>query len=754
MFSTKFFAATTEYCTHEKAISAPFMRKNFSLEALPKKASLTICGLGFYRLFFNGTEITNGHLASFQANPDQVLYYDVYDVKPLLKKGKNVIGILLGNGFLNSIGGQVWDFDQAEYRSAPKTAFALETEQGVLLEADESIKTHPSPILFDDMREGEWYDARQEIDGWAEIGFDDSAWCNAIPAATPKGEPTVSQAPPLKTMRRLSPVRYHAYQDGFVFDFGENTAGFARVALKNAEAGQLLNLTYFERLADDKGPFTDNLSFGGKTRDGFVQRDQYICKAGAQTYQPSFVWNGYRFLFIQGMTEEQAKTAEIEALEVRASVDIRGHFACSDPIVNKIVDMVRRSDLTNLFHYPVDCPHREKNGWTADAALSCEQMLLQMNVEGVFAEWLKTIRGAQNQEGTIPGIVPTAGWGFAWGNGPAWDCIMFWAPYQIYQYRGDVQILKDNADAMRKYLRYMADKRTDEGLLCYGLGDWCQTFEYTNGFFKTPLEITDTLTGYDICKKAATIFGVLKDKEYKAYAEKLGKELVAAFRKKWIASNGYAVKDGMQTSQAMAIRHGLFAPSKKQAAVEELVRRIHRDGDHFKVGVVGGYVLFNVLAENGYADFAYRLITQTAPPSYGYLASIGETTLWENMFDFGDSHSNVYLKNGMPIQSLNHHFWGFVYTYFAKYVGGLSYNPTGKDVSYAEVKPCFISALTYAETSYDSPFGKIFVKWEKQEGGKTFVHVVVPQGMTVKLSVAGKEELLTAGSYRKVYNAI
>ena len=262
------------------------------------------------------------------------------------------------------------------------------------------------------------------------------------------------------------------------------------------------------------------------------------------------------------------------------------------------------------------------------------------------------------------------------------------------------------------------------------------------------------MTGYDICQKAAAIFGVLKDKESKAYAERLGKELAVSFRKKWIAGNGHAVKDEMQTSQALAIRHGMIAPSKKQAAVEELVRRIHRDGDHFKVGVVGGYVLFNVLAENGYADLAYRLITQTAPPSYGYLASIGETTLWENMYDFGDSNSNVYLKNGMPIQSLNHHFWGFVYTYFAKYVGGLSYNPNGNDISYAEVKPCFISALSYAETSYESPLGKVFVKWEKQEGGKTFVHVVVPQGMTVKLSVGGKEELLTAGAYCKVYNAM
>ena len=752
MFSTKFVAATAEYSTHEKAVPAPYMRKSFSLDALPKKASLTICGLGFYRLFVNGEEITNGHLASFQSNPDQVLYYDVYDVSPFLLNGKNVIGILLGNGFLNCVGGFEWDFDQASYRSAPKMAFALETEEGILFEADESVKTHPSPILYDDMREGERYDARQEICGWADVDFDDSAWRNAIPATTPKGEPSVSKAPALKTMRKLSPISYHAYEDGFVFDFGENTAGFTRIALQEAQAGQTLKIIYFERLADDKGPYTYNLSFGGKARDA-VQTDTYVCKDGAQLYQPSFVWNGYRFIFVQGMTEEQARTAKVEALEVRSSVDVRGHFACSDPVANKIAELVQRSDLTNLFHYPVDCPHREKNGWTADAALSCEQMLLQMNVEGVFAEWLKTIRATQTEEGEFPGIVPTAGWGYAWGNGPAWDAIVFWAPYQIYQYRGDVQVLKDNAPAMAKYLRYMAGKRNEDGLLAYGLGDWCQTFVYNNGGYETPLEITDSLTGYDLCKKAAAIFGVLQDEENKAYAEKLGEELTAAFCKKWVADNGYEIKDKMQTPQALAIHHGMFVPEKKRAAIEELVERIHRDGDHFKVGVIGGYVLFHVLAENGYADFAYRLITQTSPPSYGYLVSIGETTLWENMFDFGDSKSNVYLKNGMSIQSLNHHFWGFVYSYFVKNVVGLSFNPSFTNTSYAEVKPCFVKALDHAEASYDAPLGKLFVKWERK-GEEVFVSLDVPAGMTVKLCVQGEEVLLNGGLHCKGYKVI
>lgn len=413
MFSRKFIAATEEYCTHEKFISAPLLRKSFFLDEFPKYANITICGLGFYKLFLNGKEITKGYFSSYQSNPDHLLYYDCYEVTNLLVNGENVIGVLLGNGLLNSIGGQVWEFDQASYCSAPKLAMAFETERGVIFEAEESFKTYSSAITFDDFREGEHYDARLETEGWLETGYNDSAWQNAITATAPLGEVTVSTAPTLQVAEIIPPRNVHKFQDGYIYDFGKNTSGFARVSLKNAEAGQVLRFTYFERLGDDNGPYIDNIRFlGGRTREGFCQQIQYTCKAGAQTYEPSFSWCGYRYIYLQGLTETQAQDLEILALDIHADVKIRGGFSCNDPLVNKIIDVILRSDLTNLFHYPVDCPHREKNGWTADAALSCEQMLLQMNVEDILTEWLKNIRKAQNQEGALPGIIPTGGWGY------------------------------------------------------------------------------------------------------------------------------------------------------------------------------------------------------------------------------------------------------------------------------------------------------------------------------------------------------
>ncbi|MBO6263016.1 MAG: family 78 glycoside hydrolase catalytic domain [Clostridia bacterium] len=753
MFSCKFIAATEKFCSYDEFVSAPYLRKTFDYNKTNKKAVINICGLGFYRLFLNGEEITKGYLAPYQSNPDDVVYYDVYEVTKRLKDGKNAIGVMLGNGFLNGFGGNVWDFEKAAFKSAPKLALSFEVGGKVVFEADESFKTHPSPIIFDDLRAGERYDARLEINGWANADFDDGAWENAIKAKEPNGDKRASTAPTLEVMQYISPKSVKKYKEGYIFDYGTNTTGFAELKLSGAKSGQRIDLTYFEELADDGGMFLKNIMFDKTRQDFGVQHEVYYCKDGAQSYLPSFTWHGYRYIFVEGITEEQLKNMSLITYEIRSSVNRRGGFSCSDKVVNRIAEMVYRSDVTNLFHYPTDCPHREKNGWTADAALSAEQMHLQLDIERVHGEWIENIKRAQRDDGALPGIVPTSGWGFEWGNGPAWDTVLFDLPYFAYKYRGETGMIKSAKEEMIKYIRYISSKRNDDGLIAIGLGDWCQTMTFSGGFFETPLEITDSLVSVEICRKAAKMFALIGMRAYRAECLKLEKELVKAFKNKWIT--GYKVKAETQTAQCMAIDKGLFPESLKEKAVEELVRRIKRDNWHMNVGVVGGLKLFDVLSENGYADLAYKLIVQPTPPSYGYIEARGSTTLWEDFYDFGPYDSRTYRKESpygerVQINSLNHHFWGFVYTYFVKYLVGINYNPNFDDPHYVEIKPVFTYNLDYAEAHYDSINGKICVRWERC-GGILTVKVTVPNGIRAKLIVGDNEEELSGETVVRYY---
>ena len=128
---------------------------------------MLICGLGFYELFINGKRVTKGALAPYISNPDHIIYYDCYDIKDELAAGENAVGVCLGNGFQNNPGGYVWEFDKARWRSAPQVALRLSVTFGddgdtFTIETDETFKTSPSPIINDDYRNGEYYDARNE----------------------------------------------------------------------------------------------------------------------------------------------------------------------------------------------------------------------------------------------------------------------------------------------------------------------------------------------------------------------------------------------------------------------------------------------------------------------------------------------------------------------------------------------------------------------------------------------------------------
>ena len=164
-FPESFIYAGPAFSAPEQPVPAPYFRRQFRLERVPEQAELLICGIGFYELYVNGQRITRGHLAPYISSPDVAVYYDSYDITPLLKIGENVLGVWLGNGFQNNPGGYVWDFDKARFRGAPRFALRLDECSGekrqAILESDKAFLTAPSPLLSDDYRVGETYDARK-----------------------------------------------------------------------------------------------------------------------------------------------------------------------------------------------------------------------------------------------------------------------------------------------------------------------------------------------------------------------------------------------------------------------------------------------------------------------------------------------------------------------------------------------------------------------------------------------------------------
>ena len=301
-----FVKATEVFNTFENNVPAYYFRREFIFDR-EENAKIKIAVCGIYEMFFNGDRITRGFLSPYFNNTDHYIYCDEYEIT--LRKGKNVIGILLGNGFHNNPGGHIWEFDGSPFRSAPMFALSVTQGDAVIMQSDKNFKIAPSPILFDDYRFGEYYDSTKEIQGWCELGFDDSVWDNAIETLAPKGEIRVADVAPIVNECELIPVSIARVNDGYIYDFGQSNAGVCRLRIAG-ERGQRIVLRHADSLTEEGELNLAQIWFKREhwERDRhIVHRDVYVCKGeGVETYQPTFTYHGFRYVKVEGITEDQA----------------------------------------------------------------------------------------------------------------------------------------------------------------------------------------------------------------------------------------------------------------------------------------------------------------------------------------------------------------------------------------------------------------------------------------------------------------
>ena len=710
--TNNFIKATKEYCSFDEYISAPYIRKAFSLDFKPEKAQIKICGLGFYRLFINGKDITKGALAPYISNLSHYCYYDLYDISDFLFEGENAIGIILGNGFMNAFGGFIWDFEKADWRGAPMVSAELTAEsenETFSLITDETFKVHPSPIYFDDLRMGTYFDANKTIRGWNEPAFDDSLWDNAFKSEYPGGEIKLCEADPIRITKEITPVSVTKCREGYIYDFGENNAGVCRLKI-NAEPGQKIELYHAETLKNGELDVDSTIFRRPQCEDiyrQYGQKDIYIATgSGVEEFVPDFTYHGFRYVLVKGITEKQATKELLTYLVMSSDLRTIGEFHCSDETVNKLFEMAMRSDRSNFYYFPTDCPHREKNGWTGDASMSAAHMMLLYDTTKSWTEWLRNIRKAQTEQGELPGIVPTAGWGYEWGNGPAWDSVLFNLPYQLYKCRGNLEVIKENADAMMKYLEYAMSKRSEDGTIAIGLGDWVPVGKNSSSY-DAPLALTDTLMVMDIANKAKTMFNAIGKASYADKAYEIYTTLRATLRNTMIDFDTMTVKGECQSSQAMSLYYGLFEDNERDESYKRLRELIAKNNNSFDCGFLGIRALFHVLSDFGDTELALEMITKKEYPSYGNLIERGETTLVEQ-----------FLPEDM-VTSHNHHFMGDISRWFIENIAGVKIINSKK----AEINIKPPKSIDYASFSYELPSGKISVSW-KREGDDIKVDVI------------------------------
>lgn len=717
--------------------AAPYFRKEFCLAEEPVSATAYICGLGFYELRLNGQKAGDQVLAPLFTQYDKTVAYDVIDVTALLQKGDNAVGVLLGNGWYNECFGNAWNFQDASWRDVPKLLLQIDIyynegrTQRII--SDPSFLTSEGPVGFNQLRIGEYYDATKEQHGWDSPGFDDSRWVPARLAAAPGGTLKTFDMPPIRVTKVLKPLACVQIGDSWVTDFGQNISGWVRLS-DAAPAGTTVQFRYSEKIYPDGSIDQDNINVHHETGGLPFHTDRYTFKGeGIETWEPRFTYHGFRYV-------ETNRKVYLEACVVHTDLNQIGSFACDNPLLNKIYESALWSTLTNYHGIPTDCPHREKNGWTGDTLLSAEQILLNFDVSSSYEKWLSDFQDAQRPSGQLPGIIPTGGWGFNWGSGPAWDSAIVLLPWYIYLYTGNEDILEKFYNTMTSYVDYMATRA--EGYIAeFGLGDWCPPATGKD-YPVCPVAVTDTAYYYVDCLTLSKIADILGDQKNAAwYAGEAGK-IKQAFVETFINPDTGVVANGVQTAQACALYQGLVPEELQEKVFARLVDAVEAKGRHHDCGILGIKYLLTALSEFGRHDLAYAIATQTDFPSWGLWIEQGATTLWEQW-------------NGEASQ--NHHMFSSICDWFYKFVAGIQPDEASPGFSHILFRPHIAGGLTGARASHESCYGKATIEWAIKDETCN-ITVEVPAGCSATLipprECGGKEILLSEGLHSMVFDIL
>jgi alpha-L-rhamnosidase len=585
------------------------------------------------------------------------------------------------------------------------------------------------PITRNGIYDGETYDARLETPGWDAPGRPDDKFFPFAMLVEPPGGRLVAQSlEPIRVMETLEAQRIQQPRPGvYVFDFGQNLAGWGLLRLQGKRSRKV-TLRFAESLYADGTVNQENLRTARAT-------DEYILKgSGVEFWEPRFTYHGFRYVQMEGLAEPPTNDT-LHARVVRSAVQPAGEFACSHPLLNRINEIVRWTEASNLHGLPTDCPQRdERMGWMNDLAARTEEAMCNFKLARLFAKFIADIADAQDARGAIPDTVP-----YRWGNRPAdpVSVAFLLIPWQLYRWYGDRQVLADHFDAMRRWVDYLFS-RAQENILPYSYyGDWAPPVaEAQPGgdgaspiSRQTPGELVSTAYLHYHARLLAQIAAVLgRNTASESYLQRAAAVKVAYHQRFWDErAGGYGSNN--QACNTLSLYMGLVPEDLRGCVLANLVNDVAAHGNHLTTGNLCTKYLLEVLSDMGRGDVAFRLATQTTYPSWGYMLENGATTVWERWEK----------ATGGGMNSHNHPMLASVGSWLYKYVAGLDLEQDAIAFNRILIHPRVTDSLEWARAALETMQGRVYVAWHHEETGFT-LDAQIPSNCRARLVIPLKAE--------------
>jgi alpha-L-rhamnosidase len=489
---------------------------------------------------------------------------------------------------------------------------------------------------------------------------------------------------------------------------------------------------------------------------------RYTANGRMTTARPHFTFYGFRYVKVEGMSEEEIRMAGFIAEAIWSEMEQIGTLETSDHKVNRLITNALWSQRDNSVDIPTDCPQRdERMGWTGDAQAFSATACYTMYTPAFYHKYLSDMLAEQKAlDGSVPfvvpnvlaqinqkaGVLPTEDNPYSKKHGSsAWGDAATVIPWNIYTFYGDVALLALHYPNMKLWVDYIRTQDNGSHLWQTGFhfGDWLALDgpKPDSCLGGTDVYFVASAYYYLSAKLLAKAAHVLGEKEDAAVYKALAKEIRNAMQCEYFTAEG-TLRVDTQTAHVLALHLEIVPKAHREALAHRLRKLIRRKGDHLDTGFVGTYQLCPTLSKYGMTDVAYQLLFHEDYPSWLYQVNLGATTIWERWNSVLPDGS----ISGNGMNSMNHYANGSVIQWIYETVIGL--RPTAPGFRRVCIAPEPTDRLQYARCTYESAAGRYEVSWERH-GHEICYTVSVPfeARALLILPLSGQRITLDAGCH-------
>ncbi|MBJ3786111.1 alpha-L-rhamnosidase [Devosia sediminis] len=724
-----------------QARPADHLRRDFSASEKPVRASAYVTALGLYELYINGARVGDAVMAPGWTDYHQRVEYQSYDVTDLVDSGENTIGAMLGEGWYSGRVGHNQRRAGNHYGGRPALLCQLHLEYAdgrvERVVTDEHWKTVQGPVCYSDFLMGEQYDARLEMPGWAEPGYDTSRW-QPVEVFTPDPRAPhleASRAPQVReTVRFPGKYLHKAKTGGHIYDLGQNIAGYCELEL-SGQSGDRFTLRHGEILDGEGELYVANLRHA-------VATDHYIAKGeGREKFKPRFTFHGFRYVELTLPAGVSPADVTLTGIAIHNDLPVTGAMRTGSDMVNQLLSNIEWSQRDNFLSVPTDCPQRdERYGWAADAQVFWKTSGYVMDVSAFLEKWFEDIAEAQLPDGAFTDVAPskplnpyrlTAQPGApGWGDAPV---IMAWQHWLRY---GDKALVEKHFDRLVAWLKHIADANPDHlrvNAVYNNYGDWLSIGPASD---RTMVATAYWVLVADLMAKLSA---VVDRTDMVAHYEAQATAVRTAFLAAFVGDDGI-IKGDTQTAYLLALDFSILPPDLHAKAAAHLLRKLDEADGHLQTGFLGVKHLCPVLSDIGAPDRAYDLLFNETYPSWGFSIRQGATTIWERW----DGWTEEKGFQSVNMNSFNHYAYGAVGEWLYARAAGIDWDEAAPGYSTIRMRPLFDRRLGWVDAHYDAPTGRVESQW-RIEGDLVTWTIAVPPNCEAAIALVKAPASLTAG---------